>query len=327
MTLKGKFYLALTILLVVIGCGRGMNFSAAPASTEDNGGNVTQDKPDTVPECIVDLPEFRLDGNVNAFEFLDGFKIVLGYSPSGANQVGGSLDLYVGTARMDLLMNADDYFTNGTFLSSHVTSDQTELNVGVEIDFSQIKANPSFYTKTPLYQVSGTGLTKGLQGISNSMKPKYPWTARVLKLNLGAQKNLVMINAGAVAGISEGDEFNVYNVQHFWSGDPCTSIHQGEMRDANPVATLKIVGGGVGNFTSLGQLQLNGTTLPQRGAAVLVSKLAGGPKATLKRKVVLGVVKARSLDFAGGVSIDLQGIINDQLKTVIQDTGLFWWTP
>ncbi|MCC6278498.1 MAG: hypothetical protein IT289_11345, partial [Oligoflexia bacterium] len=64
-----KYALFIGLLLSVAGCANYTAFKAVEKNAPTRTGDSVPVEVDQVPECVVDLPQAQLDGNVNSFEF------------------------------------------------------------------------------------------------------------------------------------------------------------------------------------------------------------------------------------------------------------------
>jgi hypothetical protein len=278
---------------------------------------------DNTPQCVVDLPHFQLYGNVNAFEFQSSFGISFGYNQAGDHTgVGGSVSLKVAKAQMDMVMLGKDPLTRALVTSANVGTDQTKTDINLTIDFSQFQTNPSYYLSTPLAKVSQKALELSLQTFKKQTD-KQLWVGRVLK---NVKDEYLFINHGGLAGLMVGDQFEVYNVEHVWEGEPCTSNYVASRRSpATPVAIIEI--SQVNSTNSVAQYVFRSSEHVRKGAEVIIKKLvvSGKETRTLKKKIALGKITAKPFQLPGGALFDMEAVLNSQLMTVLQQTGTYFF--
>jgi hypothetical protein len=142
----------------------------------------------------------------------------------------------------------------------------------------------------------------------------------------------VVVNAGSLAGILDGDTFAVYNVNHIWNGTPCASTHYGEERTGTaPVAT--IVAHPSTATTSIADVVTGDGTKITPGAEVVILFLVNNTDNTraLKKKAIYdGIIsKSFSVEDQNGkyVEFPFQDVINDQMKTLLDNQNNYFWTP
>ncbi|MCC6277003.1 MAG: hypothetical protein IT289_03695, partial [Oligoflexia bacterium] len=241
-----------------------------------------------------------------------------GYNPGGDhNPVSGDLNIKVSQSQMDLIMFGSDPLNQVLLASSQVGANQTNTNIGVNIDFNQFKVDPTLYFDTPLAAVSDNAIKKVVKDLGKSMG-SLPWIGRVIKK---IDDRTLLVNAGSLSGLQAGDEFEIYHVDHFWTGQPCQSAYLGSRREpAQPVATIKI--SQVGSITSVGLLNIPKQGIIKRGSEVVIKKLVG-EKRNLKKKVRLGVISAKPIQLPGGVTFDLEPVINVQFINGVRQSSEF----
>lgn len=275
--------------------------------------------PEDDPKCIVDLSQVYLQGNINAFEFTGGGGLSFGYTPSGNNS-GVSVDarLHVDMARMDLTMLGSDPLTGATIASTTVGSNYTNTKVDADINFQEFKATPSMFFSTPLAKVTLKGLDKALAELKKQTI-KTPWMASVSKI---LSDNQVLVNAGERAGIQPGDSLAIYKVEHYWQGTACESPYLGNQMSDSPVATITMLKPSPGSMSSVGVV--NGKTDGlKRGYVVMINKLSGNSSRFLKKKALLGLIRAHSFNVPGGDTFDFGWAINYQIMDSLNRSDAF----
>jgi hypothetical protein len=271
-----------------------------------------------IPACEIDIPQALIIGNVDAFEFRDSFGVTFGYTPTGVNAgVSASGSVLVSNSAMALTMLAADPLSQVNMYDANVTEDQTNTTINATINFSLFSVKPTAILNTPLAKVTMSGLSQGIAQLSSQLE-QLPWTGRVLQKT---SNGIVILNAGTLANVKVGDQFTIYNVQHFWSGTPCQSQYENSLRNENPAGVLTIVQ--VANSTSFGtisNIDQSQTILP--GAEVAIKTLIGDQSRELKKKVKLGTISAKTMALPGGTTFDFANAINGQFSSVILSSDL-----
>ncbi len=226
--------------------------------------------------CMANIPQFRMDANVNAFEMIGGGGATIGFGPGGNFPLpGAGLSFDLKYFQLDMSFHAMAPATNtkdavSTILGAvNVDSKQTRTQVSITIPLKGINFTPNYYSSTPLAKVTKTGLTIGASGLGTQLS-KFDWSSRVL---LDAD-NFVIIIGGHDVGIEEGDEFDIFNVKYIWEGESCKSRLLGDEGADGSSFVAKIRIKTVSNGTAKGEVILRDSigTKPVLGALVKLSK-------------------------------------------------------
>lgn len=234
-----------------------------------NSGFADKPQYSNSAECMINLPNARVGGSVNAFEMIGGGGVNIGFNPMGPIEVGGlaGLNFAIQFAQLDLSMRATHPLTDGILAAANVTSKQTKTEVSFNLNVSGFNVGPSAYYQTPLAKVTKNALTKGVNDLYASMKAKEDWYTRVL---MNHDTHLVILG-GTNVNAKVGDTFSVYNELYYWEGDPCNSKYYGGGASA-PVATIEL--DWVGDEVSRGKVIVQTDENPVLGAKVKLLKLA-----------------------------------------------------
>jgi hypothetical protein len=229
---------------------------------------------------MINLPNARIAGSVNAFEMVGGGGIDIGFNQAGPINVGGlgSVNLAIQWAQLDLSMRATHPITEGILAAANVTSKQTKTQVSFTLDVGGFNIGPSAYYQTPLAKVTQKALTSGVTALYDQLKKdNQEWYSRIL---MNHDTHLVMLG-GLNVGAKVGDQFSVYNETYYWEGDPCNSKYYGGGA-STPVATIQIdwVGDEVSRGIVLTQTGENAVL----GAKVKVLKLVSDTPAATAAK-------------------------------------------
>jgi len=220
-------------------------------------------------ECLINLPNARIAGSVNAFEMIGGAGVQIGFNAAGPIDVAGltGLGFDIEWAQLALSMMATHPLTNGLLAAGNVTSKQTKTRVNFTLDVGAFSIGPSAYYQTPLAKVTSSALKKGVDAIYDGLKDKEEWYSRVL---MDHDSHLVILG-GKNVNAKVGDQFNIYNELYYWEGDPCNSKYYGGGA-STPVATIEL--DWVGDEVSRGKVINQGDENPVLGAKVKILKLA-----------------------------------------------------
>lgn len=189
-----------------------------------------------VPSCTLDTPQLHVDGNANSFEFLGSGGIRFGYTPDGRlDGVSGNISINVSQAQLDLSLWGIDPLAHFLRVSTNVGSRETNTKIGASINFKDFELGPEYFFRTPLAKVTKKGIEKAVSNII-AQAEKISWEAHVIQNN----DTHVIINAGRNSGIKRGDKFKIYNVTHYWKGEPCNSDYLGSTSTDKPVALVVV---------------------------------------------------------------------------------------
>jgi len=220
-------------------------------------------------ECLINLPNARIGGSVNAFEMIGGVGVQIGFNAAGPIDVSGltGLGFDIQWAQLDLSMMATHPLTAGLLSAANVNAKQTKTNVKFTLNVGAFSVGPSAYYQTPLAKVTEKALISGVNGLYDGLKAKEEWYSRVL---MDHDTDLVILG-GKNVGTQVGDQFNIYNELYYWEGDPCASKYYGGAA-TNPVASIEIYS--VGDEISFGKVISQTDENPVLGAKVKILKLA-----------------------------------------------------
>lgn len=234
-----------------------------------NAGIAEKPQYSTAAECMINLPNARIAGSVNAFEMIGGVGVNIGFNQAGPINVGGlsNIGIDIQWAQLDLSLMATHPLTQGLLAATNVNSKQTKTKVNFRLDVGGFSVGPSAYYQTPLAKVTKTALESGVSGLYDQLKNKEEWYSRVL---MNHDTHLVMLG-GKNVDARVGDQFNIYNELYYWEGDPCNSKYYGGGA-SSPVATIEI--DYVGDEISRGRVINQTDQNPVLGAKVKVLKLA-----------------------------------------------------
>lgn len=199
--------------------------------------------------CMVNIPQAKIAGSINAFEMTGGGGLTIGFNPSGSTTsptIGGSFN--VQSAQLDLSMVATRPLTTKAIASASVTAKQTKTNVSFGLNLGMFTIGPSYYYSTPLASVTKSALKKAVNTLNTTLA-KEDWHTRVLANH---DSHLVIVG-GLDVKLEEGDELLVYNEDYYWAGEPCNSQYLGGGAAAN-AAVAKIRVDWVGDEISRGRV-------------------------------------------------------------------------
>jgi hypothetical protein len=175
----------------------------------------------SVGECVNDLPEVLISGNVTGFELVNETGVAIGFGPGGA--LGGvveNVDFNLKNMRMSLDLNTFQPLSGTPLKSQSVTGTKSDFGGGIGLNLGLISIDARGVFKEPVVDVIRNTLFRGLFKLGESLEEMgQDWSARVYKNN----DSHIMINAGFRHGLKKGDTFYVSNMKYFWDGKPCES--------------------------------------------------------------------------------------------------------
>lgn len=190
--------------------------------------------------CMVNLPQAKLGGSVNAFELIGGGGLSIGFNQNGnvgsGLGVGGDFD--VEYAQLDVSMNALPPLGKSRLADVNINAKQTKTKVSFKINFGAFGVGPRYYYQTPLASVTKTALQKGVDSLATSMA-KDKWYSRVFM----DHDTHVTIVGGRDVNLEVGDRLRIYNEEYAWSGEPCNSQYLGSvgLGEDSYYATVEVV--------------------------------------------------------------------------------------
>jgi hypothetical protein len=242
---------------------------------------------DDAPECMRNVPNYYINGDVTHFEFLSSLGIKFGYSPGG--DLGGiSVDgnIKVDTAQMGLTLGAYAPRSTNYKAIASALSNETKTKINANINFKGFEIGPEYYFQTPLEKVGRMAVEKALTKLKTKIMDSndYVWEAQVLK-----DKDVaIIINAGKNAGLQAGDVLEIYNQIYEWEDNtrPCASplLYHVDQRPGTPTAIITLAEGQVyDNYAvSTAQIQRPNFERAAIGATVRLKQFKTSADASLK---------------------------------------------
>lgn len=223
--------------------------------------------------CLVNFPQYRLHGSINAFELVNRIGLGLGFTPTGSYNPAGiiGLNFQVENYQLDMTLLASHPLTDGVDAATNVSSKQTRTLVEFTLPINNLVIDPSYYSQTPLARVSYKAIETAVKQINEQLLKK-DWYTRVLY----ADEHVATILAGSSHNVQKGDVFNIYNEKTFWASSqgevpvPCQSKYEGSI-DGEPIATIEIFD--VSDEIAAGKVVFESGVPIKMGAKVKIQKL------------------------------------------------------
>ncbi len=312
--------------ILVVGCGQMSKTRSALVAA--NNGTFT--KGDDRPACEINEVEYLLDTKMVAFELTNSGGFHVGFNLlSGFLQLV-SLEFKAKSGSMAMAMDLYDPMMLNKQLAS-VVGKGTFVSFGtsVNLGFQNIGAGFDFYHQTPLAKLAEKSLSDTFTNLNSEIvKLQAPWSTEVVAIPNDEE---VVVPVGSFAGLKVGDIFAIYNVDHIWSGEACTSrylmahkspdrpVAYGEVTDLeNNAAVLRLLE----NET---YHRYDGVFL-RKGSKVQVEKLVGSSRNLYRTMQIRNVIGAE-LSYEGGNTVDISPHLKDQIDGVAHKFGFMVYKP
>ncbi len=198
-------------------------------------------------QCVARAPMLMIGGQVRSFEIVSGGGVWFGFTPQGVGNgsMGGGTTIAVQNAQMEVGMVAYNPLTRTVFGTGIATPNHTKVDINLSIDFGTFSLGPRYFYQSRLAGVTMKGLKESLRLLGLDLEAKAAkedrpaWETRAVR----DYDTHVTVRAGKRHGLVVGDEFEVYNLDHYWEDDaqPCRSRYLGSVRNTDkPIAVLKV---------------------------------------------------------------------------------------
>lgn len=223
------------------------------ALTPPNGWRPSLQSLDVDPfdpqQCVARAPLMMIGGQVRSFEVVSRGGLWFGFTPQGTGNgsMGGETSIIVQNAQMEIGMVAYNPLSKTLLGTGLATPKHTKIDINLSIDFGTFSLGPRYFYQSRIAGVTMNGLKESLRLLGNDLEAKAlkenraAWETRVVK----DYDTHVTVRAGKRHGLMVGDEFEVYNLDHYWEDDtqPCRSRYLGSVRNTDmPIAILKVAG-------------------------------------------------------------------------------------
>ncbi len=234
---------------------------------------------DSTPACIKYAPMVDIGGAIESFEIVGKGGITFGFGPNvPGNPARAGAKFFVQRAKLHANFQAYHPLRLETPLATgRVPANHTTIDIDFTIDFGLAHLGLSWFYETPLAEVSYNALSASL----TEMAKDYDRKATANNTPLWETKlredhdSFVTIYGGAHDGLQIGDEIEIYNVNYFWTGEPCKSRFEGSsrVRKSGPDGIYRIVD--TLDFISRAEPILQPINPLKPGAQVVIHRLAG----------------------------------------------------
>lgn len=175
--------------------------------------------------CLLNYPQFRLNGKVLSFEASDSYGGSFGFNEGGAFSGGFGIGVTLQFDSAQLAMTMSAYRQElgesaGLMVPVNVTKKQTQTHVSFSFLFDGFGLSPSATFRPTMASLAENTLNLGLQQIKATERMKQdPFYVRVME----EHDTTIVIFGGSNVGIQKGDRFTVMNQKGKWKGQPCQS--------------------------------------------------------------------------------------------------------
>lgn len=224
-------------------------------------------------QCLINLPQWRLGGAVNSYEWTDGYGLHVGYKPAGSTtNVSAGAFVKFQKAEMDVTVKAFHPYDRRLVEAANITKDQYDTTINFSVDFGQISIGPEFYFREGLASVARKALLKGIEAL-RQLTDKHEWYTRIIH----NEETYATIRGGKDIGLQKGDTFTVHNASYYWDNPEgvCNPDHYQGRVDGPTIATGVVVD--VGDYLSLLKIDdksIVGNEDPKVGSIIKLEKLA-----------------------------------------------------
>ena len=163
-------------------------------------------------ECLISLPQYKLNGVVNSYEWVSGGGIRVGYTPSGSNAISNvSGSVHFDKAEMDLTLRAKNPIDGTVSRVANITKNQIKTKVAFDVSFGQISIGPEFYYQKGLAKVTKEALELAISAL-RAQTDLQPWQTRAGEV----QDNFITIVGGDDINLMPGDQVSFQNARYQW---------------------------------------------------------------------------------------------------------------
>ncbi len=235
-------------LMEQYGFGAQIRSKASLAATNSTIQKADDSAAD-IPECLYNMPQAKLAGEIVSFETNFGAGLSIGYGTNGAFQnspVGGSVNFT--STRLQMGLRAVDPLNGEITAAAQGISSQSDVKFGVNL--ASVLLGLDFFYKTPIASVVTNAMGSSLSSIITSITKTSQtnswgdaWESRVMYDPVVANGDTqIMLRGGSRYGMLVGDQFTVTNMRYKWAGDPCTSkLSYRVPTTATPVANVTVI--------------------------------------------------------------------------------------
>lgn len=182
--------------------------------------------------CLVGIPQWKLGGFVDSYEWVAGGGLRLGYSPSGDHDNSASGTVHFDKAELSLSLRAFHPLDEGLEESASINKSQLKTKVGFDITFGQTLVGADFYFQKGLATVTREALQLGIAALRQKTD-NQEWYTRVGYREEGR----IVIIGGRDVGLQKGDQLTIHNSDYYWDSESevCDPDHYQGRLDGDPI--------------------------------------------------------------------------------------------
>lgn len=337
--LRTLLFLA-SLMLNLSGCGPTQGFVADtvnkekpnnPGEPENPGLGPDPENPSEIlkPNCETSPIAYQFNAQIIGAQVSSGASLQFGFDVGGFFKAI-DLSVQVSAGRMDIDLELIDKLDPKTPLlnvGGHARFYDGELKGTIAPQL--FKGGLGVYRQTPIAKLTEKSLKNGFKNaLERFSKIDTGWISHVIKI---IDPSEIIIPVGTVAGLRMGDEFKIFNVNHTWENEPCTSrlLSTRKTTESDHPIAIAQVSGLLANFATLKISSADPKEPIELGAQVEISNLPfkdkKEKKRTLLRSATIGDVSALGeLVFEDATEIDLVGYLKVQMAELVSNYGFYF---
>ena len=272
------------------------------------------------PLCLQTYEDFEVRGRVLGFEIIDKKGFNFGFNL--LNQFFEALGFSISAEKGQMVFAVDL-----SEILSRQQSTITELGKGesqkrefhFQLDVVKLKADINYFWQTPLSTLAERTIVDSMAHLNTSLSErKIKWSTKAVY----SEGDSIVVPIGALSNVAIGDSFEIFNVEHLWSGSPCESRHLLEkLTTDSPI--VEAVAVQVESHSTLLQIYRRNEMTPiQTGARVFLRSRMNASSRPLLRSAQLIDIESVPLTLADGSHFDVTPYVSDIFKTVAPRQGI-----
>ncbi len=317
--MKTNLLCALTVLFSVSCTQQRFQNNLSPNTS------LKQDVPLSSTSCLVNRPDYSLEVIVDSYEITSSGGLSFGFNLLNQflKALGASFKTKSGLVTME--MNLYEPFEDSNAIASGKGSGKSSGNeFKANIDAYLFNVSADYYYQTPFAVLTEKGLRNTFVYTLNSLaEVETPWSSTVTSID---SSESVMIAVGSMAGIQQGDQFNMYEIKQHWASQPCASAYLPVKVSELPLA----VGSVTQVFKNAAVIKIskyNYQSAITIGTLVEVAKLVPSVEAKIKRKLLKSIsireIKSAKIPIEGGGAVDIGVHAQNQLQSLLREYGFY----
>lgn len=197
---------------------------------------------------------------------------------------------------------------------------------GLDIDLNKLNVGSSSFTSTPFFVVMTEALRKSIRNTVKVLSDiEAPWNTVIVS---STNESQFIIPAGKNAGIQVGDQFEIYNIEHEWVGEPCKSSYRMATTTTDKPIAIVEVKDPKDLTPNATRLLLKEKLLDEKieqGAFVYIHKLTS--QRVLKRSLFVQEIKPFKITWNSennqNQEFEITALLQTALGPVLRDAGFY----